>query len=451
MSYIKNNWKSGDKVTSEKLNNIENGIKGNEKKIENLNFQYNKYGLPILYINGDISKMTKDDKVTLNYVYGDKTGTCTMKWQGSSSLAYPKKNYTIVFDNAFEAVEGWGKQNKYCLKANYIDFSHSRNICSANIWSNLVKYRRANVLPETVFNKSEAITGNKILNDETILNNLANTPNNGAIAGFPILLIINEKYVGLYTLNIPKEGWLFGMDGATVNGAFVCAEGGDVSGACSFKTSDNIFSNSGFELEYNSETLTEEMLENSLKTLINTCIAINEGTEDISALDPYIDWPSVIDYMLYALSAGHLDGLIKNYILATYDGVKWFMSAYDMDSTFGLNWDGKSFVGANTSTNINSLKQQNILFKIILEDDNKKAILKRRYNEMTTWAQTLPLAQDFITNTFITFISQIHHSIYLKESELWEGIPCTSINNVSQILQWYNTRINYITNLINSL
>ena len=101
------------------------------------------YGLPVLYLTGDTAGMSKDNAVSMNYVYGERSGECTLKWQGSSSLSYPKKNYTIKFDNAFEAKEGWGPQKKYCLKANYIDHSHARNIVSAKLWGEIVKSRKA--------------------------------------------------------------------------------------------------------------------------------------------------------------------------------------------------------------------------------------------------------------------------------------------------------------------
>lgn len=41
MSYEPTNWKSGDKVTSAKLNKIENGIQGNDEEISNINTQLN--------------------------------------------------------------------------------------------------------------------------------------------------------------------------------------------------------------------------------------------------------------------------------------------------------------------------------------------------------------------------------------------------------------------------
>ena len=60
-------------------------------------FPYSNYSLPILYLTGDTTGISKDNAVDLTYTYEDKTGSCTLKWQGSSSLSYPKKNFTIKF------------------------------------------------------------------------------------------------------------------------------------------------------------------------------------------------------------------------------------------------------------------------------------------------------------------------------------------------------------------
>jgi hypothetical protein len=55
------------------------------------------YNIPILYLSGNAAGMTKDNKVTLNYIFKDYAGTCTLKWQGSSSSKLPKKNYIIIY------------------------------------------------------------------------------------------------------------------------------------------------------------------------------------------------------------------------------------------------------------------------------------------------------------------------------------------------------------------
>jgi hypothetical protein len=53
-------------------------------------------------------------------------------------MSYPKKNFTIkLFEDADRSIKkkisfkNWGKQNKFCLKANWIDITHLRNVVSA--------------------------------------------------------------------------------------------------------------------------------------------------------------------------------------------------------------------------------------------------------------------------------------------------------------------------------
>ena len=41
---------------------------------------------------------------------------------------------------------------------------------------------------------------------------LRNSPNNGAIDGFPVKVFINGVYNGLYNWTIPKCDWMFGMN-----------------------------------------------------------------------------------------------------------------------------------------------------------------------------------------------------------------------------------------------
>ena len=149
--------------------------------------------LPKLFLTGDTTGISKSNAVSLSaeYVEGNSTITdkCTLKYQGTSSLNYPKKNFTIKLGNKVDL--GFGEQKKYCLKANYIDHSHARNIVSARLWSEIVKSRENyNDLPVE----------------------LKNSPNNGAIDGYPIKLYLNGKYEGLYTLNVPKDAYMFGMD-----------------------------------------------------------------------------------------------------------------------------------------------------------------------------------------------------------------------------------------------
>lgn len=370
----------------------------------NVTFDYTAYGLPELALTGDVSAMTKDNAVTLDYVYGDKTGTCTVKWQGSSSLAYPKKNYTIKFDNAFEAVDGWGEQKKYCLKANYIDHSHARNVVSCKLWGQIVKSRA---------NANGKLTA---------------LPNSGAIDGFPCVITINGEYQGLYTFNIPKDGWMFGM-GETETEAIICGAGNDASAFREEFTADTI------DLEYAPDENNADWVLTSLNRLINACLN-SDGTDLDTTVAKYLDWDSAIDYYIFITLLGAKDMEYKNYLLATYDGTKWFFSAYDCDSTYGLYWNGKYFTGATEPPHFGATWQKALdLVRVYKKDE-----LKARYAEL----RASVMSDANVILEFSNFVCQIPERIYLSDTEVWSGIPSSAASNLAQIVSWYQTRAKFI-------
>lgn len=288
---------------------------------------YESYKIPILYLSGSIAGMTKDNKVTLNYIWGDRVGSCTAKWQGSSAVTLPGryKNMTVTFDNAFEAVSGWGVQKKYVLKANWVDPSHARNVVSAKLWGQMVKSRA---------------TANAKLNA---------LPNGGAIDGFPVIVALNEKFHGLYTWNIPKDGWLFGM---TESGQqFIVGAEYNNNGATAFKGLATFETDSNgevdFEVEFSSDERTDWVL-----TSINRLLAAvkdSDGTNIQYGITPYLDWDSAIDYYILSVLISNYDGQFRNYLLYSHDGVKIGISAYDMDVVYGNRATGKYFYPADTS------------------------------------------------------------------------------------------------------
>ncbi len=394
-------------------------------------FDYSGYNVPVIEFTGDTTGISKDNKVTLNYKYGDRSGTCTLKWQGSSSIQYPKKNYTVVFDEAFEAVGAssavkgdkaqiaWGVHDKYCLKADWIDFSHCRNVVSATLWGEIVKTR------------------------EGVSQTLMNLPNGGAIDGFPCFVVINGVWQGIYNFNIPKEDWMLGMSGASEKEAILCGE--NASAGNQYKAEASL--GTDFSLEYNSDGFTEEEITASLNTMINTCIAVNNGEKTIEELEQYIDISSVIDYYIFTVLVGGIDIFGKNQILATNDGVKWFMSAYDLDSTFGLYPDGASFLhsgyltgSAWSDVSFASLSSTVGLYKAVLT--YKKAELVERYEQLRKGAMSVSNVADW----FYNYAKNIPSAAFDAEAELWKTIPSTASSNVSNIIQWYSDRVSWVDN-----
>lgn len=382
--------------------------------------------LPTMKVYGDTEGMSKDDAKTLFAKYSNGTesfsGYCTLKWQGSSSLAYDKKNYTISFyldgdgenKNTHEFKNGWGNQSKYVLKANYIDYTHARNICSAMLWADIVKTRK------------------------NVDSNIAKTPNYCAIDGFPVKLYINDQYKGLYTLNIPKDGWMFGMDKKNPNHAVLCAEqnnNGDNTkrNSSEFRKLANI-DESDWSLEFPKE------LNPDIKTSFNNLISFvmnSTDTEFKESISDYLDLESAIDYWIFCYFILASDSLGKNQIFMTYDGIHWIASMYDMDSVFGLAWNGYSYLPSNTACPSGYQETNNLLWERIssLYADE----IKVRYNELRKTA----LDVNYIAAVFKDFDKLIPDYIRRMDVGIYGWVPQYETNTVSRIIEFIRNRAVY--------
>ena len=327
------------------------------------------------------------------------TGSCTVKWQGSSSLAHPKKNYTTKFDNAFEAKEGWGEQKKYCFKANFMDHTHARNICSCKLWGRIVK-SRANVPTE-----------------------LSSLPNGGAIDGFPCIIMLNDKFHGLYTWNIPKDGWMFGNPKA-----IVCADAH--VDATKFKALATL--DGDFELEYVEDEDNADWVLPSLNAAIQAVLD-SDGT-DLDTVGQYIDIPSARDYYIHTVCEGSLDGIDHNYLLVTFDGVKWYFSDYDRDRTYGISADDNYFFNPFGTVTFASVANTHRLMQLIR--DNDTAALKARAVELRSDI----MSEAGVMDVFVNFMQAIPTQILDEDVRLYPTIPSTNVHNLAQILNWYRLR-----------
>lgn len=392
--------------------------------------------IPEVYLTGDISTMSKanaiDLAITVRINGFEWTGTSNTKWQGNSSLAYDKKNFTIkLYEDSTKLnkqkinFNGWGKQNKFVLKANYIDHSHARNIVSAKIWSEIVKSRSDyNSLPQE----------------------LRKSPNNCAINGFPIKITINNVYQGLYTWNIPKDAWMFNMDDTNPHHAVLCAErnnngNNNLSTACEFRENANI-DGADWSLEI------PDILNNDIKVSFNELINCIKNTTDnqfIYNIEKYLDIQSAVDYYIFQYYICGLDGLAKNLIMMTYDGVKWLCSAYDLDSIFGLYFDGSRFVDSSYQCPEQYQETNSLLWQRIEKCFAKK--LKERYTEL----RTNILSVEHITKLFNDFMSIIGSELYAEDLKAYPSIPQGNINHLQQITDFVTARSTYVDSEINSL
>ena len=399
--------------------------------------------MPRIYFSEGTLPTSKTATV-MKFDYYSKTATyhgyVDIKCQGNSSMAYPKKNFTIkpYKDKAKTSklkidFKGWGKQSKFVLKANWIDITHMRNVVSARLWGDIIKTRSdyAAALPEL----------------------LRTSPNQGAVDGFPVLVYSNGVYQGRYTLNIPKDKWMSNMDDTLDTHCILCGEN-YVSGC--FRALPQI----------NGTDWTDELhdvVPATIKTSWTNAIkfVMNSTDAEFKAnLGNYFDVNSLIDYLLYGIVSTGLDAFGKNQIYFTYDGIKWIASMYDMDSTWGLWWNGSKFVATDYAReDFQDLKdegngvtkQGNLLYLRLQQLFIPQ--LKTRYAELRKDV----LSVSHIIQKFEEFndvcpkdIVQEDYASTTGEGK-FTGIPSKTTNNIQQLRSYINARLTYVDGYINAL
>lgn len=373
--------------------------------------------IPKVFFGDDLPQTKTDTVMPFRYISktDDISGYCITKAQGNSSMGYPKKNQTVKIYADKECTKklkvdfkGWGKQNKYVFKANWIDISHARNIVSARLWADMVKSRsNYNELPEE----------------------LRTSPNQGVVDGFPVKVYANGIYQGRYTLNIPKDKWMANMDDALETHCILCGE--NYASGC-FRAAANINGN-----DWTDEI--HDTVPEAIKTRWNEVISfVMNSTDDEfkNNLGNYFDIPSLIDYHLFGLQSCGLDAYGKNQIYLSYDGQKWIADMYDMDSTWGLYWNGSSFVVTDYArTSYEDWKNGGGNLLYIRLEELFWAELQARWTELKNGA----LSIENIINRFERF-TDIAPSELVKEDYAsttgggaFTGIPSQSTNNIQQI------------------
>lgn len=173
-------------------------------------------------------------------------------------------------------------------------------------------------------------------------------------------------------------------------------------------------------------------------------------------LQNYFDIQSLFDYHIYGLAMCGLDSYGKNQIYMTYDNVKWIASMYDMDSTWGLYWNGEAMVSSDYAREkfedrVNG-RQGNLLFERI--EKNFYEDLQSRWEELKQG----PLSLVNIINRFERF-TDITPLDLVKEDYAsttanggYTGIPSVAKNNIQQIRNfaagrqaWANEYISALT------
>lgn len=388
-----------------------------------------------MYLYGNTANMSKDNAVMLRFKYDGaynyindsleaglrengrkREGWVKVKWQGSSSIAFPKKNYTFTFywdENGNDKrgmlfKSNWGFQSKYNAKANFIDPTHCRNVVAAKLWGECVRSRNQR---------------NQGSESYIYMNAL---PNAGAIDGYPMLVFVNDEYQGIYTMNIPKDEWMFGMkDGEGMN-AVLCGENYSES-AMFYGPFNPNSSDWSYEVEpdSNNKSKIEESFGKIYEVISMPENSASETDAKRSAIKERVDIYSVIDYDIFLGELGLSDNNGKNQLMVTYDGNKWIMSAYDLDTAFGNHWSGAKYLPSKREYDYGN----GLTWAVKLLFPDEYAIRKKELKNGC-------LNKTNIMNTLLNFSVDIPQEAYRAEAELWPDMCGANANAMQQIVSF---------------
>ena len=365
------------------------------------------------YVSGELEYVSKSYRFHA-YTY--------IKLQGNSTLYLPKKNYTVnLYSDRNRSVKlnkefkNWGFHNNFVLKADYNDILHARNVVGAKLWSKVVQSR----------------------NDyDTLPEELKNSPNNGAIDGFPVRVYVNGTYKGLYNWTIPKCDWMVGMNSSNANHVLLSAEfndNGDVAyqnNPCNFNTlwdgSEDYFS---VEVGKNSAELV-----NSLNNIIFSIMY-----NDQPVFEYALDIQSAIDYFIFQEIILGTDGLAKNMLLATYDMHKWYLSAYDMDSTFDLDWNGQILEYYDSDMPDAPYSNQFSSLLPYIRNNYYDAYVER-YTEL----RKSVLSCSSIVEEFEKYIGIFGEDVYIQDTAIYPNIPSVTDNTLRSLRNFVGDRLEYL-------
>ena len=306
------------------------------------NFEFDNTSLPQVRMYAseeEIAKMTLEHKITMRIKYTstntEKYGQsfdlpyCQVGWQGTSSVGYVLKNYQVYLkdenmaDYLYTPFPNGIPESTFCFKADYMESSHARNVGLARLATDIIF--------DGVKNPSQQ----------------QNPKVRNSIDGFPVLMYINDKLMGVYDFNTDRysyKAW-----GYT-----------DEENILSYEISANSDTTAGAFFAYDSSKTSSTELDyyraDFMPIYPPTRVAGNDDFNEIKRLVEYVDKSEednfrdnfekyfnkkyVLRYLIFVHLFGLVDNLGKNARLTTWDGLIWWFQPYDCDTCISLDNSG---------------------------------------------------------------------------------------------------------------
>lgn len=361
----------------------------------------------------------------------------TFEVQGDTSATFPKKNLNITFSSTADRDEDMDLKigdiiphDEWTFKSNWIDNTHARQYASFLLWSQMMDSRRG--WPKRDIDHS--YTG-KVGADGFPTGARAHP------VGYPAVLYVNDAFYGIGTFavgkkkenyNIPKNNPTQIHISMDANTAWV-----DITK----------ISTPAMQAQYSFKA-PKTQTGATQAALAAWDVFASSGQADFTAnINTKMDKNNAIDFYLLLAAIGATDlwanNNTKNVQFITWDGVKWFFMPYDLDTTYGLKFEGTTISylpdtvpGTDRSANLFWMKVRNAY-----GDD-----VNQRYADLRNQGIFSPDNLYFLLKQF-----QSKYSPDLVKADIkkWPTQPSLSVTSIDQILTWFNARLVYLDTYFN--
>ncbi|WP_261804029.1 CotH kinase family protein [Klebsiella quasipneumoniae] len=361
----------------------------------------------------------------------------TLEVQGDTSASFPKKNLNITFSSTADRdgdmdlkIGDIIPHDEWTFKANWIDNTHSRQYASFLLWAQMMDSRRG--WPKRDIDNCYV---GKVGPDGFPTGARAHP------IGYPAVLYVNDAFYGIGTLavgkkkenyNIPKNNPLKIHISMDANTAWV-----DIKKL----STDAMKAQYSFKAPKTQTATTQAALE-------AWDAFASSGQADFTAnITTKLDKNNAIDFYLLMAVIGAtdlwLDDATKNVQFITWDGVKWFFMPYDLDTTYGLKFEGTT-ISYLPDTVPGTDRSANLFWRKVRTaygDD-----VNQRYGDLRNQGIFSPDNLYFLLKQFQ---SKYSPDLVKADIEKWPTQPSLNVTSVDQILTWFKARLEYLDTYFN--
>lgn len=395
--------------------------------------------------------------------------------QGNSSLAYVKKNVKVDLLNEDGSefklkIGSWVVQDGFHLKAYYTDFFRGVGVTSYKLWDEIMETKPFKNALIDIEGMTPTAKGSGNISDLTL------QIDTGALChpdAFPCIVYLNGEFYGVFSWQIKKQRKNYHMDKSTVehihlDGTLSTANfwNGTINWtAFEIRNPNKLYTMDG--KKYDGDAPRELIDETSEKydpnnkdhvrsatvkryiqgfvqsfgVLKNLYAAYraSPGDEMFAAVkakyEELFDWKNQRDYLIFSDIIKNSDGFAKNWQWTTYDGIKWFVNAYDLDMSFGGDWQGR-YITAPLTGHINTSTALPVYYASLLYHSE----LEARYKKLR---DTGIIDVEHIVSKLADWTARIGEGNYELEYERWPNSPCLLNYNdsVDRVRKWLAVEI----------